>query len=43
MRFELSSVNEKVAKKIKKWCIDHDKTQGEWAEMAHNALINKVN
>ena len=41
VRFELSNVKESIAKKIKKWCIDHKKTQGEWAEMSHNALINK--
>lgn len=39
IRFELSSVDEKVAKKIKKYCIDKGITQGEWAEQAHAALI----
>lgn len=43
MRFELSNVDEKVAKRIKKYCIDKGITQGEWAEMAHNALVNKGN
>lgn len=39
MRFEISSIDEKTAKKIKKYCIDKDITQGEWAEMAHRALV----
>jgi hypothetical protein len=41
MRFELSNVDEKLAKKIKKYCIDKEITQGEWAEKAHNSLIGK--
>ena len=39
VRFELSNVKESVAKRIKKWCIDNNKKQGEWAELAHNALL----
>ena len=37
-RFEISSIDDKVAKRIKKWCIDNNKTQGEWAEQAHKSL-----
>lgn len=38
MRFEISNIDEKTAKRIKKWCIDHNKTQSEWAELAHKSL-----
>lgn len=41
MRFELSNVDEKVAKRIKKYCIDKGITQGEWAEKSHKALVDK--
>lgn len=41
IRFEISSISETAKKRIQKWCIDNNKTQGEWAEMAHKSLINK--
>jgi hypothetical protein len=42
MRFEISNVDEKVVKRIKKWCIENNKKHGNWAEIAHNALVNKA-
>ena len=41
MRFEISNVDEKVVKRIKKWCIENKKKHGDWAEIAQNCLSNK--
>ena len=42
VRFEISGIDEKLAKKIKKYCIDKGITQGKWAEIAHSSLTNKT-
>ena len=42
MRFEISNVDEKTVKRIKKWCIENNKKHSSWAEIAHNALVNKA-
>lgn len=46
IRMEISSIDEKLAKKIRKYCIDksskkNDYTLGHWAQDAHNALTSK--
>lgn len=41
MRFEISNIDEKLAKKIKIFCVKNTLTYGQWAEKAHKALINK--
>ena len=42
MRMEISNIDEKLAKKIKKWGIDNKQTLGGWAEKAHNSLTSKA-
>ena len=42
MRMELSNVKESVAEKINIWCVKNKKTKGQWAEIAHNSLVNKT-
>lgn len=41
VRFEIT-VEEKIAKKIKKYCIDKGITQGKWAEIAYSSLVGKT-
>ena len=44
MRFEISNIDEKLVKKIKKYCVDKSTkgnryTQSDWARDAHDALV----
>lgn len=42
MRFEISNVDEKIVKRIKKWCIENNKKHGDWARIAIDSLTSKL-